>query len=119
RAGADRQHSPGSGRETERVVELGQQSGCDQRRLARAGRSDRQQKMVLTDERQEVLDLVVAAVEEPGILLAKRDHPGIWTDDGLKHRRRPIEQLAEPGDLVIPTVRDFEVEPDAEAESQG
>ena len=70
-------------------------------------------------ERHELLDLVVAAVEEAGVLLAERDHAGIGAGDGLDRRLGGVEVAAEPGGLVVPAGPVGAVERLAEAEPQG
>ena len=77
------------------------------------------EEVVLADERQEVLDLVVAAVEEAGVLLAEGDHAGVGAGDGLDRRLGRVEVAPEPGGLVVPAGPVGAVERLAEAEPQG
>ena len=119
RAGAEAQDAPGAAGEIAGVLELRQQAGTYQRRLARARRADDGEKVVLANERQEFLDLDVAAVEEAGVLLAERDHAGIRAGDGFDRGLGCVEVASEPGGLVVPAGPVGAVERLAEAEPQG
>ena len=80
-ARAERQHVPG--RAAGALAQRREQAGIDQGRLAAAGAADHRDQRVRLDLGGEVSGPVVAAEEEGGVLLAKRQQAAIRADGGL------------------------------------
>ena len=56
----------------------------------------------MPDRRDELLNFLIATVEEPGVLLAERDHARIGASDLLTHRLGGVEVASEACGLVVP-----------------